>query len=266
MDITRPTEPKARLGIGPTLRQAGDLLAAYWWLILIASLCFATGASLIEGAMRMAHLPDPFPGDYAFELFWTLFGNLLGHFALVTLASLVISRTLGEGLSPQGALWFAVRLIPQLTALYLLTTLAIVLGTIALIVPAIILTLALCVAPVVLAAETDNPIRAFVASMELTRNNRLRILVLTSLPSLLIAGISFAADAMLVNFTTTQPGSGTVDHFYRYEWLTNYVVWPVTVLLYDLMSAPLMVAIYLQLKQVKAEPIGSVEPVGDTFA
>ena len=72
MDASRPTEPKARLGIGATLRQAGGLLAAYWWLILISSLCFATGASLIEGAMRMFDLPNPFPNSTSFELFWTI--------------------------------------------------------------------------------------------------------------------------------------------------------------------------------------------------
>ena len=62
-----------------------------------------------------------------------------------------------------------------------------------------------------------------------------------------------------------QPDSPTVNQYDRYEWLTNYVVWPATVLLYDLMFAPLLVAIYLQLKKAKGEPVGPVETIGDTF-
>ena len=213
----------------------------------------------------MFDLPNPFPNSTSFELFWTILGNLLGQFSMVALAVFVTVRMRGEAISIPGAIAAALKLAPLLFAVYVLMTLATGIGFILLIVPGIILMLALITSPIILAIETRNPLRAMSASMDLTRNNRLRILVLIILPILLIAGLSFVADSILVNFTMAQPDSPTVNQYDRYEWLTNYVVWPATVLLYDLMFAPLLVAIYLQLKKAKGEPVGPVETIGDTF-
>jgi hypothetical protein len=142
-----------------------------------------------------------------------LINFLAGRLAQAGCFRVVADAYLGEEVNWRSSLRFALRRLPALVSLSILTAILVGLGTILFIIPGIYLYVAFAVAVPVLLVEGANPARALGRSRELVRGRWWGTCGVSVVGYLLVSIVSYALVGVVVGIAFANPARNTVAGF-----------------------------------------------------